>query len=317
VENQRLQWFRLNQDVLYAELYSGAKESLGRNDFQIGCRVILPVGHIGGARHMTQLYHDAMALVRHFGQPSYFITMTANDDWPEIQSCLLPGQVAMDRPDIMTRVFQMKMKAMMHDVNKEGRLGICVSHVRTIKFQNRGRPHVHFIPIMEAASCPRTPDAVDLVVRAEIPDRDDEPDLWAIVTRSMLHGPCKPGGSCWRNDKCRFDFPKDYAETTTMTDDAYPNYRRRNNGRTFTKGRYTYTNRDVVPYSPYLLLKYNCHINVEVASSMQALKYLYKYITKGHDRAALSITAENEIDTYVDGRSLTGTEGKVNSMIAR
>ena len=40
----------------------------------------------------------------------------------------------------------------------------------------------------------------------------------------------------------------------------------------------------VVPYNPFLSLHYKAHINVEVVYSVQAVKYLYKYITKGHDR---------------------------------
>ena len=32
---------------------------------------------------MQQNYQDAMALVRTFGFPDYFITMTANPAWPE------------------------------------------------------------------------------------------------------------------------------------------------------------------------------------------------------------------------------------------
>jgi hypothetical protein len=41
----------------------------------------------------------------------------------------------------------------------------------------------------------------------------------------------------------------------------------------------------VVPYNPYLSLLFNCHINVEVCTSIAVVKYLYKYVYKGHDRA--------------------------------
>jgi hypothetical protein len=45
----------------------------------------------------------------------------------------------------------------------------------------------------------------------------------------------------------------------------------------------------VVPYNPYLSLFFNCHINVEVCSSVAAVKYLYKYVYKGHDRAQVDV----------------------------
>ena len=32
----------------------------------------------------------------------------------------------------------------------------------------------------------------------------------------------------------------------------------------------------IAPYNPALLLKYNCHINVEVCASVEAVKYIYK-----------------------------------------
>jgi hypothetical protein len=46
-------------------------------------------------------------------------------------------------------------------------------------------------------------------------------------------------------------------------------------------------NRWIVPYNPYLLLRENCHVNVQVISSLKVLKYLFKYIHKGGDRAAV------------------------------
>lgn len=42
-------------------------------------------------------------------------------------------------------------------------------------------------------------------------------------------------------------------------------------------------NTRVVPYNPYLLAMFDCHVNVEVCSAIKAIKYLYKYMYKGHD----------------------------------
>ena len=39
-------------------------------------------------------------------------------------------------------------------------------------------------------------------------------------------------------------------------------------------------NRFVVPYNPYLLEKYDAHMNVEICSSTTSVKYLYKYVYK-------------------------------------
>ena len=42
-------------------------------------------------------------------------------------------------------------------------------------------------------------------------------------------------------------------------------------------------------YSSFLLLQYNAHINIEVCKSVQAIKYIYKYIYKGKDHATLAL----------------------------
>jgi hypothetical protein len=61
--------------------------------------------------------------------------------------------------------------------------------------------------------------------------------------------------------------------------------------------------------------KYNCHINVEIATSITAVKYLYKYVYKGHDRACVSVqvednqhTSRDEVREYLDMRYVSPSE---------
>jgi hypothetical protein len=51
-------------------------------------------------------------------------------------------------------------------------------------------------------------------------------------------------------------------------------------------------NTHVVPYNPYLSLTFNAHINVEVCASLKSVKYLFKYIHKGHDRADVRVSVD-------------------------
>ncbi|KAL5560737.1 hypothetical protein UlMin_036948 [Ulmus minor] len=73
-------------------------------------------------------------------------------------------------------------------------------------------------------------------------------------------------------------------------------------------------NQWVVPYNPYLLAKFNCHINVEICSTIKAVKYLYKYIYKGHDRIAFHINSKNnkkdidEIQNFQSARWISPPE---------
>jgi hypothetical protein len=50
-------------------------------------------------------------------------------------------------------------------------------------------------------------------------------------------------------------------------------------------------------YNSYLLHLFNCHINVEACGSIKAVKYLFKYIYKGHDRASVAVKEANKEDS--------------------
>ncbi|GBM64243.1 hypothetical protein AVEN_167268-1 [Araneus ventricosus] len=106
-------------------------------------------------------------------------------------------------------------------------------------------------------------------------------------------------------------FPREFRTETTMNVSGYPLYRRRPGDTEFVRGR-EMDNRFVVPYNPYLLLKYNAHINVEVCTSLRAVKYIYKYIYKGFDCANMVLTAEqvqyNEIANYIDAWYVSAPE---------
>lgn len=65
---------------------------------------------------MLNNYQDAMAIYREYGNPDLFITFTCNVKWPEIIRELnrKPGYKPDDRPDIISRVFKMKLDDMIN-----------------------------------------------------------------------------------------------------------------------------------------------------------------------------------------------------------
>ncbi|GBN64275.1 hypothetical protein AVEN_9260-1 [Araneus ventricosus] len=95
-------------------------------------------------------------------------------------------------------------------------------------------------------------------------------------------GIANPGAPCMEAGQCKKMFPKEFRTETTMNVSVYPLYRKYPSDTTFVRGR-EMDNRFVVPYNPYLLLKYNTYVNVEVCTSLRAVKYIYKYIYKGFD----------------------------------
>jgi len=101
---------------------------------------------------------------------------------------------------------------------------------------------------------------------------------------------------------------------------GYPIYRRRNTGCTLLVHGIELDNRWMVPHNVYLSTKYDAHINVEVYNNIRAIKYLFKYVYKGHDRVTIEISRQNnnategnvvkvdEIKKYLDCRYVFALE---------
>lgn len=97
---------------------------------------------------------------------------------------------------------------------------------------------------------------------------------------------------------CRFSFPKDAAEETTINPrKGHPDHRRRCRHPIDRHGR-VLDDRWVSTYSPYLLLKYKAHLNVEVYFNDNVVKYIIKYINKGQDSATMALQDGDEIGAY-------------------
>ncbi|XP_027102730.1 uncharacterized protein [Coffea arabica] len=152
-------------------------------------------------------------------------------------------------------------------------------------------------------------EAYDMIVSAEIPDPVTQRHLYFLVMKHMIHGPCgslKKDNVCMKDGMCKNHYPKDFNDYTTYVEDGYPHYRRKMNGRSVKVRNHLLDNRWVVPYNPYLLALFDCHLNVEICSTVKLVKYLYKYVYKGHDRVSFHIHSENsheDVDEILDFQS--------------
>ncbi|KAL0355673.1 UNVERIFIED_CONTAM: hypothetical protein Sradi_4014200 [Sesamum radiatum] len=233
IEESNLRWVRNNKKKLRSELYKGLRDVVVRGDTtpgSVGKRFVLPSSFTGGPRYMVQNYQDAMAICRYYGPPDIFLTFTCNPKWSEIQMFvdLIPGQKVEDRPDVVARVFKIKLDELMKDL----------------------RQRQHFGRVLAV-------------------------------------------------------------------------YRRRDNKRTATKNGIEVDNRWVVPHNIDLIVKYQAHINIEWCNQGRSIKYLFKYVNKGKDRATFVIeenvsidgvaksTIVNEVDEikrYLDARYVSVSE---------
>ncbi|SCV74953.1 BQ2448_7982 [Microbotryum intermedium] len=334
-ENDRLSYIANHQEEMRLTSRAAIEDAVARGipAERLGRSVILASTCAVGPRNVTQRFHDALRLVSRSGKPDLFVTFTCNPHWPEIVHQLGPGEAANDRPDIVARVFEAKLQALMDDVygtrNRARVFRQVLSHIYVIEYQKRGLPHAHVLITLAADDRPMTAD--DRIVCAEIPDPDLYLDLHTTVTSSMQHGKCgaanlrqpcmeQPRGAAAARCKCHY--PRARQDETTMNEDGcYSTYRRRFRFHV-DKAGVRYDDGDVVPYSPYLCAKYDAHINVEICSTIGAIKYMYKYVYKGPDRAAARLEerrdtpggggggdeGRNEIEEYVEGRYICAPE---------
>lgn len=171
----RLRYLRHNQQDMRVESYNNLRaersqaDEEGRRMHTCGKPVVLNSSFVGGPRDVAQRYQDALAIVRETRKPSVLLTMTANPKWPEIQASLAFGQKADDRPDIVSRVFKMKLDETIRDLKERDIFGRSVGILKVVEFQYRGLPHAHILLILDAESATLDVDRIDNVVCAEIP----------------------------------------------------------------------------------------------------------------------------------------------------
>lgn len=340
IEGQRLIFQKKQQKRIRADLFQGLQDAIEAADGDIdlanvGQRIILSSSFTGSPRHNMQLYMDSMAVVAQLGKQDLFLTFTCNPEWPEISEAILQEGVAMesaDRPELISRVFNIKLKALIKRIIDDQVFGKVIAFLEVIEFQKRGLPHAHILIWFAPEDKPRTPEDIDSIVCAQLPDEVAHPELLQLVTKFMIHK-CSPQ-KCCQEGFCSKRFPKQFREETEIADDGYPEYARPNNNRSVQvyiegKGMCTFDNRHVVPYNPQLLREFGAHINVEVANNIVGVKYLHKYVYKGHDMGSAEFIVVvdptairqphepgveepqrpvNELDRYVQGRTVAASE---------
>ena len=322
VERQRLNYLksddfrRKKRGSVLGSLQQAVKEGK-RKGAEAGTEVAeVPASHIGSRAYFRKKRYDSYALARVFGNPSLFITMTCNSGWEEIKSELQQGQAAEDRPDIVSRVFHIKLKQLKNDVLKGEVFGAAKALTYRVEFQKRGLPHVHMLVCLEDQALTKTGEGIEQVSRAWIPDPHSDKYGFDLVTKHMLHGPCDE--RCMRNGRCEDGYPMEFRDEMTVPNGSarggYPIYRRPNDGRGVFKKNVWLDNRHVVPYNMYLLKRYNCHLNVMVCSGIEGIKYMFKYVYKQASRANISLSEKKasedieSVDNFFDGLCIGSAE---------
>jgi hypothetical protein len=192
-----------------------------------------------------------------------------------------------------------------------------------VKYQKRGLPHIHLLMFLRPKDRFLTSKRIDDIVCAKLPnpalDRDGV--LRDIIQEQMTHGPCEAANfseicmirTAAGNHICFKHYPRPFLESTVVEENGYPKYRRRDDERTWTVplfgGRtFTFDNRWIVPYNPYLSLRYKAHINVKICTIVKIIQYVHKYVYKGGDQTTLRIDENDEIARHLHGRYIDPTQ---------
>lgn len=104
-----------------------------------------------------------------------------------------------------------------------------------IEFQKRGLPHAHILIVLDEDDKFQTTEEYDNIISAELPDPILHPVAFETVSKKMIHGPCgklNPTAPCMVDGVCSKNYPKDFNECTLENEDGYPEYRRRDDGKT-------------------------------------------------------------------------------------
>ncbi|XP_074377520.1 uncharacterized protein LOC141719035 [Apium graveolens] len=210
--------------IIRSDLYTSIQDALRKSNHDlnyVGKAVVLPASFKGSQRAI--------------GHPSLLLTMTCNTKWSEINTMMksLPGVDVCDVPDIVSRVFKLKLDHLMHLIKKKNYFGKCIG-----EFQKRGLSHMHMLIWLHPDARPKTVAQKDALVSAEIHDKDTDPVGYAAVSNYMIHGPCGVDNTyspCMVKGKCMRHFPKRFNGNTYIDDCGLPIYLRCNTGRNIKK----------------------------------------------------------------------------------
>ncbi|KAI5656992.1 hypothetical protein M9H77_25785 [Catharanthus roseus] len=148
------------------------------------------------------------------------------------------GQKPEDGPDIIARVFKIKLDELMKDLRKNNHFGRVMVAIYTIEFQKRGLPHAHILLFLHPNDKYTTESDIDRVISIELPDENTDPVAFNSVVQFMIHGPCGCANKkslCMTDCRCSKKYQKDFSGQTTVLEDGHPIYRKRNNKRTTLK----------------------------------------------------------------------------------
>ena len=300
--------------VLRRSLYHHVREARALNPSvtgkDVGTPSVLPSTVTGSKRQMNELFMDAMALMAAKGAPSLFLTMTMNPKDADLLSSILhttPHQKVHHSADLVARIFAELVEDLKEMVGTRHVFGECTGYTYSIEFHSEAAPAAHPHAHIILKHPPKTGVEFDAYCEAEIPAAfsDEVRELRKLVLENNIHT-CDAERCLDKNGRCKKHFPFDFCSYTHMYDDsARPIIRRRSpeeggeQEKVIRQGvSCVFTNRDVVSFNRGATRRYRNHCNVMPTTGWRSIKYVFKYVYKGPDRAmaTLRLSKQQQVD---------------------
>ena len=252
---------------------------------------IVPTTSTGSSSYWNSKLLDLLAVSRKLGKPPFFIMVTQNDKWPEIQNHIIngPGHAQpeidvdseFDLKDIHpSREFSVenvtsygnRLTLVKNEVisNPNGPLGTVVDWWDRKEFQSRGAIHNCMVVWCKEGTVPEN------VVSAEVPrGAEDNPmvnSLKSYVRRLQSHtcrkNKCFVDSRGKQLKKCKYGFPYPVQEEETLN----------KAGNRFLPRRRCYEDTLVVPYNQEILYLWGAHMIIQKVTESGWEMYLAKYV---------------------------------------
>nr|KAJ0217426.1 hypothetical protein LSAT_V11C300113380 [Lactuca sativa] len=88
------------------------------------------------------------------------------------------------------KVFEEKFDAMIKDLQEKNLFEKVQGVVYTIEFQKHGLPQSHICLFLHSDDKLCTVEQIDKYISAEIPNINEDPNLYSLVSELMMYGPC-------------------------------------------------------------------------------------------------------------------------------
>ena len=268
----------------------------------------------GSKSYWSSKLLEVLEMSAELGKPTFFITLTQNDGWHELQSLVKNGyeepvqksiqELLIEHPnpciDHSTETvvaFMKRLKDFKQNVlaKKNGPLGHVLNWWMRKEFQNRGALHVHMVVWCDPETVPA--DAV----RAELPrantDNTSCKAMRESVKKFQVHN-CRPercfsGNNGSANPACKYGFP--FKEQGKECLDV--------SGIRLLYKRSSQEDLNIVPYNLPILLTWFGHMNIQRVTSGGWEVYHAKYVSKADLKLPPTTTeVERFLRTRIVGR---------------